>query len=239
MESCSQSLVSEKEYLSRVKEKLKHIRSQLAPNISLLAVSKGVRAEHVRWAHCFAAQNDFGESKVQELLKKSEALHDLKDIHWHFIGHLQKNKVKALLDVPGLTLLHSLDSLALAEKLNHHLEMRNRYLNVLIQVNSSREKSKHGSKPEKLFSLVQEIIPLKRLSIQGLMSISKWRAGQEERKASFQLLRALREELEKRKMERLTMGILSMGMSSDYKVALSQGSTMVRIGRGIFGEREK
>ena len=239
METNSLSLVENKEELSQIKERLTYIRAQLPPGTRLIAVSKTVAAERVRFAHSLAGQCDFGENKVQELLQKSKALSDLKDLRWHFLGHLQKNKIKSLLRVPGLVLLHSLDSLALAEKLNHHLELQAKELNILIQVNTSQEKSKYGCKPTEALPLIQKIAPLPHLHIQGLMSIAKWEASPEENKACFQTLSRLKEELKKRKIENVTMDILSMGMSSDYKIAIAQGSTMVRIGQEIFGKRKQ
>lgn len=239
METKPLALVENKEELSQIKERLKYIRAQLPPSTRLIAVSKTVAAERVRFAHSLAGQYDFGENKVQELIQKSEALSDLKDLRWHFLGHLQKNKIKSLLRVPGLVLLHSLDSLALAEKLNQHLELQAKELNILIQVNTSQEESKYGCKPAEALPLIQKIAPLPHLHIQGLMSIAKWKASPEENEACFQTLGRLKEEIKKHKIGNVTMDILSMGMSSDYKIAIAQGSTMVRIGQEIFGKRKQ
>ena len=227
------------EELAEIKKNLEYIRTQLSPKAGLIAVSKTVGAERVRFAHCFAGQCDFGENKVQELLKKSEALSDLGEIRWHFLGHLQKNKIKSLLRVPGLVLVHSIDSIALAEKLNHYLKLDSIHLDILIQVNTSQEDNKYGCSPQELLHLIQEVaLNMQHLHIQGLMTISKWRAKLEENKACFRILRELKEEIEKCKIPNTTMDILSMGMSSDYEIALSQGSTMLRIGQKIFGERK-
>ena len=234
----------DKREFPQIKENIEYIRTQLPANTSLIAVSKTMAAERVRFAHTFAGQCDFGENKVQELLQKAEALADLKGLRWHFLGHLQKNKIKPLLRVSGLVLLHSLDSLSLAEKLNYHLALTSRQLNVLIQVNTSQEENKYGCRPEEALSLAQKIaLDMPHLHIQGLMTIAKLGADPEENKACFQILRELKAEIKKRKiantaMDMLSMDILSMGMSSDYKAALSQGSTMVRIGQGIFGIRK-
>ena len=157
-------------------------------------------------------------------------------IRWHFIGHLQSNKVKALLMVPNLYMVHSIDRLKIAKLMEKRLTSEERSLRVLIQVNTSGETSKYGCKPEQASQLVDDVTSLTHLQISGLMTIGRLAGGEDSARECFLLLSQLREEIKTSKAGK-KLPHLSMGMTSDYKAALKEGSTMVRIGQAIFGER--
>ena len=237
------SPLKEGEVSEKIKEKLERIRSQISPKVQLIAVTKGIAVGSIRLACHSGGQYDFGENRVQELSEKSKALSSLSNIRWHFLGHLQKNKIKSLLRIPSLTLLHSLDSTELAQSLNQHLESRDSSLDVLAQVNTSQEDTKYGCHPKELVDFVHNILStMPRLRLKGLMCIAKRGGSSEENRICFRTLRELKEDVERREAEALrrgtfSMNILSMGMSSDYKIAIEEGSNMLRIGREIFGER--
>ena len=196
--------------------------------IRLVAVSKAKTPSAVREAFV-AGQRLFGESYVQELKAKSAACTDLA-IEWHFIGHLQRNKVG--LTTPLISWIHSLDSLALAETLNRRTTHP---LNVLIEVNVGGETTKTGVDPDDVGGLAKAVSRLDRLKLRGLMCIPPFDANPESSRPAFRQLRTLREKV--RRELHLDLPELSMGMSHDFEVAIEEGATMVRIGTAIFGER--
>lgn len=223
--------------MTEITKNLNLIKQHLPEEVRLIAVSKTFDAAAVREAY-LAGQRDFGENKVQELLLKSQTLSDLKDIRWHFIGHLQSNKARDVLRVPHLTMIHSIDRIKIAEILNEKLRQDGRFLDVLIQINTSGENSKYGSSPEKTLELVRHIADtLPQLRINGVMTIGKLAGSSDEIQQCFSMLRKIAGEINAAAIPNVSMQILSMGMTSDYQIALKEGSNMVRIGQAIFGKR--
>ena len=194
--------------------------------VTLVAVSKTVQADAIEVAFK-AGIRDFGESRVQEAKPKVEQLQTLKpDITWHLVGHLQTNKAKTAAAI--FDIIHSVDSLKLAETLNNCSLKR---LPILIQVNIAAEATKGGFMVSEVDEAVKQIGKLSNLEVQGLMSIAPWVENTEEVRPVFRQLRLLR--------DALGLKHLSMGMSDDFEVAIEEGATLVRIGRAIFGERSQ
>ena len=200
--------------------------------IKIVAVSKTHPVEKIVEAYSCGLRI-FGENRVQEALQKKEALKDY-EIEWHLVGHLQKNKVKHAVDI--FDFIHSIDSIELAEKIEKKLEAKNKTLKGFIQVKLSHEESKHGISPDELESLAEFCANLNRLKIIGLMTVPPYFENIEEVRPYFTRLRELRDRLNQKIFNgRLTE--LSMGMTHDFEVAIEEGATYVRIGTGIFGER--
>ena len=201
--------------------------------VTLIAVSKTKPAEAVQEIYQLG-QRDFGENKVQELTKKEEILPA--DIRWHLIGHLQQNKVKYVVD--KAVLIHSVDSVRLAETISKEAEKRNITADILIEVNVAQEESKFGIRTEETLSLIESICHLPGIRICGLMTIAPFVADPEENREIFRKLKQLSVDIAAKKIDNVSMNVLSMGMTNDYSVAIEEGATMVRIGTAIFGERE-
>lgn len=200
--------------------------------VQLVAVSKTHPAEAIRAAHA-AGQRDFGENRVQELRAKAAALADLPGLRWHWIGSLQTNKVRELLSVPGLVLLHSLDRPKLADELQRELNRTGRTLDVLLQLHATDESSKHGCPPGEAPALVQHALThCPSLRLRGLMAMGPLHGDPV---PAFRTTAALRERLQAQ--FHLDLPVLSMGMSGDLAPAVAAGSTLVRIGTAIFGAR--
>ena len=176
---------------------------------------------------------DFGENKVQELVDKYEVLP--KDIHWHLIGHLQRNKVKYVVD--KACLIHSVDSMRLAETISYEVSKNGVRVRVLIEVNVAGEESKFGVTLEETEGLVREIAKLPSIQIKGLMTIAPYVEDPEENRVHFSRLKQLSVDIKNKNIDNVSMDVLSMGMTGDYQVAIEEGATMVRVGTGIFGER--
>lgn len=201
--------------------------------VTLIAVSKTKPAETLQEAYDLGVRV-FGENKVQELSEKQEALPD--DIHWHMIGHLQTNKVKYV--IGKAELIHSVDSLHLAETIEKEAAKRNLTANILIEVNVAGEESKFGIKPEETLDFVYKLSGLPHICVKGLMTIAPFVENPEENRPIFARLRKLSVDIERKNIHNTTMGILSMGMTNDYQTAIEEGATMIRVGTGIFGARE-
>lgn len=176
---------------------------------------------------------DFGENKVQELVDKYEVLP--KDIHWHLIGHLQRNKVKYVVD--KACLIHSVDSMRLAETISEEGVKKGVTVPVLIEVNVAGEESKFGVTLEETEGLVREIAKLPSIQIKGLMTIAPYVEDPEENRVHFSRLKQLSVDIKNKNIDNVSMDVLSIGMTGDYQVAIEEGATMVRVGTGIFGER--
>lgn len=176
---------------------------------------------------------DFGENKVQELCSKYEQLP--KDIRWHLIGHLQRNKVRYVVD--KACLIHSVDSLRLAQAISEEGAKRQLTVPVLIEVNVAGEESKFGVRPEETEELIRKIAELPAISVRGLMTIAPFVEDPEENRAHFANLKKLNVDIKRKSIDNVSMNVLSMGMTGDYEVAIEEGATMVRVGTGIFGER--
>lgn len=203
-------------------------------SVTLVAVSKTRSAEEIAAAYAAGAR-DFGENYVQELVGKSTALRDLADLRWHFIGHLQRNKAKA---VAGLcTLIHSVDSLRLAEALSARAEAVGRVQPILLQVDLAGEATKSGCPVSELDELVAGVMNLAGLDWQGLMTITPLVADPEAARPYYRALAAVAERLRAQGVAPGHLRHLSMGMSNDYEVAITEGATLVRVGTALFGPR--
>ena len=179
-------------------------------------------------------QRDFGENKVQDLIAKKELLP--KDIRWHFIGKLQTNKVKYL--VNNVYLIHSLSSIKLLEKIESEFSKSNSSVNALIQINIGREESKSGIYEEELEDMIKAIEACNHVKVKGIMVIIP-KGNDEENMYYFSKTKEIFNKLKDRNLKNISMEILSMGMTNDYKIAIQEGATMIRVGSGIFGLREK
>lgn len=203
-------------------------------SILLVAVTKTQSSELVEQA-LRAGITDFGENKVQEAEQKIININQ-PYAGFHFIGHLQTNKIKALLKLKPC-LIHSIDSFHLALALSSALEGQNKIQDILLQVNTSGEDSKHGVEPAQLIQLAREIAVLPRLRITGLMTIGRLSENAEDSRQDFRLLKSLSDELKVSNIPKLDIKWLSMGMTNDYEIAIEEGANLVRIGSAIFGAR--
>lgn len=201
--------------------------------VTLIAVSKTKPLELVREAY-EAGARDFGENKVQDLLDRIEALPS--DIRWHMIGHLQRNKVKYI--VGKVAMIHSVDSLRLAEEISHEAVKQGVEVDVLVEVNVAGEESKFGVSATDCTLLVEEIAKLPSVHVQGLMTIAPFTEDAEENRQYFRKLKKLSVDIGSKNIDNVNMAVLSMGMTGDYPVAIEEGATYVRVGTGIFGERQ-
>jgi pyridoxal phosphate enzyme (YggS family) len=204
--------------------------------ITLMAVSKTFAPERIREAYV-AGLRVFGENRVQEFSGKAGALADLEDAEWHMIGHLQTNKTAKAVEL--FTAIDSVDSLRLAEKLNNSAQQIGRKLRVLIEINVGGEAAKSGMPPEspELEELLQAAPRLEHLEFRGLMTIPPFTDDPQQTRPYFRKLFELRDQIVARKLASVSMEVLSMGMSHDFEVAIEEGSTCVRVGTAIFGER--
>ena len=180
-----------------------------------------------------AGQLDFGENYVQELCAKAEQIS--RPVRWHMIGHLQRNKVKYIVD--KVELIHSVDSLSLAEQIEKEAARRSLAVNVLIQVNVAREETKFGLESGEVTGLLEKISLLPHVHVAGLMTSAPYVADPEENRCYFKKLHKLFVDIRAKNINNIDMRILSMGMTNDYEIAVEEGATMVRVGTGIFGER--
>jgi pyridoxal phosphate enzyme (YggS family) len=222
--------------------------------VTLIAVSKTKPNEMLREAYELGMRH-FGENKVQELVEKYEDLNSefTEGIHWHLIGHLQRNKVKYIVD--KVALIHSVDSLRLAEQIEEDAAKKNVICEILIEVNIAEEDTKYGVKAEEAASLIKDILKLPHVRIRGLMAIAPYVENPEKNRKHFKKLRQLYVDIKSKNADNNDNGniskydvseanllpeqfnILSMGMTGDYEVAIEEGATMIRVGTGIFGER--
>lgn len=214
-----------------IEENLNEIKKNIPKDITLVAVSKTKPIEDIKIAHELG-QRDFGENKVQELIDKEESLP--KDIRWHFIGNLQTNKVKYL--VGKVYLIHSLSSIKLLKKIEDEFSKKNIVANLLIQINIGKEDSKGGIFEEDLNDFLIEIEKCESIKVKGLMAIIP-KGNAEENRYYFKKMRNIYDELRKKPYKNITMEVLSMGMTHDFKTAIEEGSNLVRVGEGIFGKR--
>ena len=201
-------------------------------DITLISVSKTKPVSMLLEAY-EAGSRDFGENKVQELIDKYEVMPQ--DIRWHMIGHLQRNKVKYI--VGKVALIHSVDSLKLAEEISKEALKKEVTVSVLIEVNVAGEESKYGVSPQEAEELIRQIAILPGIKIEGLMTIAPYVDNSEDNRQYFAKLRQLLVDINSKNIDNVSMNVLSMGMTNDYQVAIEEGATMVRVGTGIFGER--
>lgn len=200
--------------------------------VTLIAVSKTKPVSMLQEIYDHGCR-DFGENKVQELVEKYEVLP--KDIRWHLIGHLQRNKVKYVVDKAAL--IHSVDSLKLAEEISKEALKKNVEVDILIEVNVAEEESKFGAKVKDTVELVSQVAKLPGIHIKGLMTIAPYVENPEDNRQYFAQLRQLSVDISAKNIDNVIMNVLSMGMTGDYETAVSEGATLVRVGTGIFGER--
>lgn len=200
--------------------------------VTLIAVSKTKPVEMLQEIYDENIR-DFGENKVQELCSKMEQLPS--DIRWHMIGHLQRNKVKYI--VGKVELIHSVDTYRLAEEINIQAKKQNVIVPILVEVNIAHEESKFGISAEDAILLVEEISKLENIRIKGLMTIAPYVENPEDNRLYFRKIKQLSVDITNKNIDNVFMEILSMGMTGGYMVAIEEGATMVRVGTGIFGER--
>lgn len=225
-----------RENLSAVEEKISKACKRVnrkPEDVTLIAVSKTKPIEMIEEAIA-CGKKEFGENKAQEMKEKCDTLP--KDIKWHFIGHLQTNKVKYV--VGRAFLIHSVDSYRLAEVIEAESAKKNVISRILIEVNVAQEETKFGLELEETLDLIEKISKLPHIRVEGLMTIAPFVANQEENRSVFRKLRELSVDIDKKNIDNVSMGVLSMGMTNDYEVAIEEGATYVRVGTGIFGERD-
>lgn len=202
-----------------------------AETIKLVAVTKNVGIPKIREAIA-GGVTIIGENRIQEAREKFNEIGST--VQWHFIGHLQTNKVKYLFDI--FSLIHSVDSLPLAEEIQKRAEKKGIKTDILIEVNISGEKTKFGISPEKVIALARDISKLKNINLKGLMTIPPFSESPEDSRQYFRMLRTLVTDVKK---DGIKINELSMGMSNDFEVAIEEGATIIRIGTAIFGERRQ
>lgn len=217
-----------------IKESLLTIKSELPDTVTLVAVSKTKPVSDLEEAYA-AGQRIFGENKIQEMTQKWEVMP--KDIQWHMIGHVQTNKVKYMAEY--VSLVHGVDSLKLLKEINKQAKKHNRVINCLLQMHIAEESTKFGLDKEELDNLITSDVfkTLENVNVVGLMGMATFTDDKNQVKKEFATLKEIFSSLQSIKSTNLDVKILSMGMSGDYKLAMDQGSTMVRIGSSIFGSR--
>lgn len=218
-----------------IKNNINIIRQDIPPSCKLIVVSKTNPVEKIKEAY-EAGQRIFGENKVQELVPKYEVLP--KDIEWHMIGHMQSNKVKFI--APFVHLIHAVDSTSLLEEINKQAIKANRKLRCLLQLHIAEEESKFGFSQEEVIKLLESpsLKKLENIQIEGLMGMATFTSDLNQVRKEFRRLKTFFEKLNTLSLPaQCQMKELSMGMSGDYKIAIEEGSTMVRVGSAIFGER--
>ena len=216
-----------------VQQNIISIRKHIPAHVQLVCVSK-FHPDEVLLEAYYAGERVFGESKVQEMCGKQQRLP--KDIYWHFIGHLQTNKIKDIIKY-DVQCLQSLDRLDLAEKLHQRLLFEGKKIDVFIQVNTSGEESKFGIHPDIALELVRQVAQLETLQIKGLMTIGLLSNHSEKVRACFKLLKNLQQKIIAENIPNVEMNELSMGMSGDLEIAIEEGASIIRVGSAIFGER--
>lgn len=201
-------------------------------DVLLLAVSKTIDVPRIKEAvEC--GLTSLGENKVQEIMDKYEPMGE--GVKWHLIGHLQTNKVKYIID--KVELIHSVDSLKLAEEISKRAKAKGITANILLEINAAGEESKFGLKPEECEEAVREISILDNIKIRGLMTVAPNVENPEENRIYFKQMKQLLVDINAKKIDNVNMDVLSMGMTGDYEVAIEEGATIVRVGTGIFGAR--
>jgi PLP dependent protein len=228
-----------------IAENLKNLRKRIdltcqkcgrmGEDVQLVAVSKTFSIELIREA-INAEQIDFGENYVQELQEKHKALHE-RMVHWHFVGHLQSNKVKYITGY--VDLIHSVDALNLGRENSKRDEREKRIQDVLVEVHTTDEASKFGVPPEEALSLIKDLSQLSHLRVCGLMTMGPYSDNPNDSRSSFRCIADLKKQIESVGIVNVQMRHLSMGMTHDFEVAIEEGATLLRIGTAIFGRRTK
>ncbi|MCI5883898.1 MAG: YggS family pyridoxal phosphate-dependent enzyme [Eubacterium sp.] len=224
------------ENLKKVEEKIQQAcerSGRSRSEVTLIAVSKTKPIEMMQEA-METGVNIFGENKVQEIVKKEVELP--KDVEWHLIGHLQRNKVRQI--AGKVKRIHSVDSLRLAEQIQKEYEKIGEIADILLEVNVAREESKYGLMPEETEAVIREIANFPNIKVHGLMTIAPFVEDPEKNRIHFQNLRKLLVDINAKNIDNISMDELSMGMTGDYEVAIEEGATYIRVGTGIFGSRQ-
>ena len=203
-------------------------------DVTLIAVSKTKPVSDIEQIYA-AGIREFGENKVQEMNDKQKVLPG--DINWHMIGHLQRNKVKYIVD--NVAMIHSVDSVRLAEEISKEAVKKNVAVDILVEVNVAKEESKFGLYTEDVRQFVEQISKLPGINIKGLMTSAPFVDNPEDNRQYFKKLKDLSVDINAKNIDNVHMDFLSMGMTNDYKIAIQEGANLVRIGSGIFGLREK
>lgn len=201
--------------------------------VTLIAVSKTKPVEMMEEA-MESGMRTFGENKVQEIVKKQPLLPE--DINWHLIGHLQRNKVRQI--AGRVCMIHSVDSVRLAEQIQKEYELKRLTAKILVEVNVAREESKFGFLPEETEEAIRKMAQMPNIQVCGLMTIAPFVDDPEENRVHFYNLRKLLVDINTQNIDNISMRELSMGMTGDYEVAIEEGATFVRVGTGIFGSRQ-
>lgn len=202
-------------------------------DVTLIAVSKTKPVELMEEAMA-AGMRTFGENKVQEIIKKQPYFPD--DVDWHMIGHLQRNKVRQI--AGKVAMIHSVDSLRLAEQIQKEYEAIGKTVPILIEVNIAREETKFGLMPEETEAVIREAAKMGNIEVRGLMTIAPYVEDPQENRVHFCNLRKLLVDINSKNIDNVNMTELSMGMTGDYEIAIEEGATFVRVGTGIFGSRQ-
>jgi hypothetical protein len=220
--------------MSEIPRRIQDIRQQIPAGVRLIAVTKTVAIEAIREAYA-AGIRDFGENRLQDALPKIEELRDLPDICWHYIGHLQSNKAKKVLE--NFAWIHAVDRLSLAQHLDRLSEELNIASNVCLQIKILNDPNKYGWHPDELMSDLSAIDSLSHIKIKGLMTILPLGLSAQQILTAFQETTKLQQKIRDQNLKRVEMTELSMGMSGDYPQAIEAGATMIRLGTIIFGSR--
>ena len=215
-----------------IEENLSRLRSELPANVKLLAVSKFQPIERLLEAYQ-AGQRIFGENRALEMRDKHEQLPE--DIQWHFIGHLQRNKIKYI--VPFVAMIHSVDSVELAAEIQKEAARINKVQDILLEVNVAAEESKFGFRPEEVADAAEQIFRMPNVRLCGLMTVAPYTENPSENRVYFGQLRKLAVDILSKNKDNVSEYCISMGMSNDFEEAVEEGATMVRVGSLIFGER--
>ena len=201
-------------------------------DILLLAVSKTIDVPRIKQA-VDCGLKELGENRVQEILEKYDTMG--KDVCWHLIGHLQTNKVKYIIN--KVKMIHSVESIKLAEEIDKRAKQSNVIMDILVEVNIADEQSKFGVTPKETLSFIKNIAVLDNIRIKGLMTVAPFVDNPEENRDCFRRMRQLLVDINAEKIDNVNMNVLSMGMSNDFEVAIEEGATIVRVGTNIFGKR--
>lgn len=223
------------ENINEVQEKINAACERAGRNpseVTLIAVSKTKPISSIEEA-LQSSVRDFGENKVQEMCDKYEVLQ--KDIKWHLIGHLQRNKVKYI--VNKVFLIHSVDSVRLAEQIELEFSKKDSVADILIQVNMANEDTKFGITADEAEEVIRTVSQFPHIHIKGLMTIAPYVCNPEDNRVYFKKMKELSVDIKAKNIDNVSMDVLSMGMTGDYEVAVEEGATLVRVGTGIFGQR--
>lgn len=226
------------ENLSQVEQKIEEAcrrSGRKREEVTLIAVSKTKPISMIEEAMQYGIR-DFGENKVQELVEKIGYLEEKEEtLRWHLIGHLQRNKVKYIVD--KVCMIHSVDSIRLAEQIQEEAKKKDVIVDILAEVNIAKEHTKFGLQEEEVSFFIENAAKFDNIRVRGLMTVAPFVENPEKNRIFFEKLRKLNVDIKSKNIDNVTMDVLSMGMTGDYEVAIEEGATMVRVGTGIFGYR--